>query len=558
VNILPGRAVFVVGVEMQAPVKHMTVSLRCVSALVLAGWLFGVFAQAGVSVNKPVSSARIKGRIGPSNVPPSALSSGLYRSANPIDTTANLVVTGNVGGGRHFRGVVPYNAVTDFGGTVGSATLDSFLRRSAQRGFYGSGLTPFHSQTRTVTTLSPVGSRVVKAPVSRLGAAGGDAALPPLSSPYIKRLPPMADRAGLRKVHPTLSITQASVPVRDVRLRPMGMTAQELEQILGSREYRPGITPKPGEAGDERYRQQLERYRRDLRVVADKTTELKQRLEGAEDSLQPVFERKEKAQILKPFETKAPVKQTKQDKGGDIYEQMKADIEKLQQSIQAAQRQRDEKKAAEDEDKDKKAGAEKEAPKPELSQAERLTKAGLSAARARAILGEHKTFVSYSDDKFNRFLKAAEGYLKSGRYYRAADAYTLASIYKPDDPLAYAGKSHALFAAGEYMSSSLFLERALVIFPEYAWFKIDIEQMVGDRDTLENRIADIRQCLELSGAGELEFLLAYVYYQMGRADAAREAIDAAYEKMPEAQAVVTLKEAIDEFASKQTDEALRR
>ncbi len=543
VNISLGRVVFVVGVEMRAPVKYMMVTLRCVSALVLVVCLLGVFPQAGLSVNKPVSSTRIKGRIGPSNVPPSALRSGLYRSANPIDTTANLVVTGNVGGGRHFRGVVPYNAVTDFGGTLGSTTLDSFLRRSGQRGFYGGGLTPFYSQTQTVTTLVPGRPGIVKASVSRLGAAGGDTALPPLSSSYIKPLPPMADSSGLRKVPTGLSIADTTVPVRDVRLRPMGMTAQELEQILGSQEYRPGITPKPGEAGDERYQQQIERYQRDLRVVADKATELKQRLEGAEDSLRPVFERKEKAQILKPFETKAPVKQTKQDEGDDIYEQMKADVEKLQQSMQTAQQQRDEKKAA----KDKKIGAEKEAPQPKLSQAERLNKAGLSAARARTILGEHKTFAAYSDDKFNRFLKAAEGYLKSGRYYRAADAYTLASIYKSDDPLAYAGKSHALFAAGEYMSSALFLARALVIFPEYAWFKIDIEQMVGDRDTLENRIADIRQCLEASGAGELEFLLAYVYYQMGRADAAGEAIDAAYEKMPEAQAVVTLKEAIDDL-----------
>ena len=551
VNISLGKGVFVIGVKMRAPIKYMTVTLRCVSALVLAAGVLGVFPRVGLSVNGRVSSSRIKSRIGPSNVPPSALRSGLYRSPNPIDTTMNLVVTGNVGRGKHFRGVVPYNAVTYFGGTLGSTTLDSFLRRSGQMDFYPGGLTPFYSQTQTVTTLAPGSSGIVTAPTSQLGVAGGNTALSSLGS-YIKRLPPIADGRGLRKVPAVVSIGDSSQPVRDVRLRPMGMTAQELEQILGTGEYRLGITTRPREAGDEQY-QQLERFRRDLRVVAGKATRLQRRLEGAKDTLQPVFGWKEKALILKPFETKAPVKQTKQDKRADIYEQMKADIEKFQQSIQAAQQQRDEKKNAED--KDRKTGAEKEAPQPELSQAERLTKVGLSAARARArgILGEHKTFASYSEDKFNRYIKAAEGYLKAGKYYRAADLYTLASIYKPDDPLAYAGKSHALFAAGEYMSSSLFLARALVIFPEYAWFKIDIEEMVGDRDTLENRIADIRQWLKISGAGELDFLLAYVYYQMGRADAAKEAIDAAYKKMPEAQAVVTLKEAIDEFALQRTD-----
>jgi len=160
-------------------------------------------------------------------------------------------------------------------------------------------------------------------------------------------------------------------------------------------------------------------------------------------------------------------------------------------------------------------------------------------------MGPHKTFASFSEDKFNQYLRAAEQYLKQGKYYRAADAYTLASIYKPDDPLAYAGKSHALFASGEYMSSALFLSRALEIFPEYVQFKIDVEAMVGDRDKLESRVADVEEWLEKSDAGELWFLLGYVHYQMGRLEPAKKAINAAYEKMPEAPAVITLKKAIE-------------
>jgi tetratricopeptide (TPR) repeat protein len=170
------------------------------------------------------------------------------------------------------------------------------------------------------------------------------------------------------------------------------------------------------------------------------------------------------------------------------------------------------------------------------------------AAKAREILGEHKTFASFAEDKFNRHMRAAEEYLKRGRFYRAADAYTLASIYKPDDPLAYAGKSHALFAAGEYMSSALFLSRALEIFPEYAQFKIDLVAMVGDKDKLESRIANVEQWLDESGAAELQFLLGYVYYQMGRHPEAQEMINAAFEKMPESPAVVALKKAIADAA----------
>ncbi|MHC4359807.1 MAG: tetratricopeptide repeat protein, partial [Planctomycetota bacterium] len=131
-------------------------------------------------------------------------------------------------------------------------------------------------------------------------------------------------------------------------------------------------------------------------------------------------------------------------------------------------------------------------------------------------------------------------------YYRAADSYTMASIYKPDDPLAYAGKSHALFAAGEYMSSALFLSRALEIFPEYAYFKVDLEGMVGDRDNLESRIADIEEWLKIKGMGELHFLLGYVYYQIGRLERAKESIEAAYEMMPDSTAVEVLKKAVEE------------
>ena len=167
------------------------------------------------------------------------------------------------------------------------------------------------------------------------------------------------------------------------------------------------------------------------------------------------------------------------------------------------------------------------------------------SAKAKSILGPHKTFASYSNDKFNQHIRAGEMYLKQGRYYRAADSFTMASIYKPDDPLAYAGRSHALFAAGEYMSSALFLSRTLEIFPEYARFKIDLVAMVGDRDKLESRIADVEEWFQRSEAPELQFLLAYVYYQMGRLDRAKEAIDAAYEKLPDSPAVIALKKAID-------------
>jgi tetratricopeptide (TPR) repeat protein len=159
--------------------------------------------------------------------------------------------------------------------------------------------------------------------------------------------------------------------------------------------------------------------------------------------------------------------------------------------------------------------------------------------RAKAILGTHESVASFSEDMFNRHMKAAEGYLKEGMYYRASDSYTMALVYKPGSALAYAGKSHALFGAGEYMSSALFLSRTLEALPEYVRRMESAEGQAGrvsifkllapsfrllERDKLESRAADVVQWQERSDSGELQFLLSYVYYQMGRAEPAKEAI----------------------------------
>jgi tetratricopeptide (TPR) repeat protein len=206
----------------------------------------------------------------------------------------------------------------------------------------------------------------------------------------------------------------------------------------------------------------------------------------------------------------------------------------------------------------------------ELSQADRPTagmtqpKASLRSVRAKRIMGSHKSVESFSEAKFNQHIWDAESYLRQGRYYRAADSFALASIYKVDagkagsDPaqafglaLSLAGRSHALFAAGEYMSSALFLSRAIEVDPEYARTEIDLVTILGGKDKLQSRMADIKEWLKKSGSGQLHFLLGYVYYRIGKLHEAKEAIDAAYEKMPQSPAADTVKKAIDDAIAAQ-------
>ena len=533
----------------------------------------------------------VRNPVGRATVPQSSYQSGLFPSRNPIDTTGNEVVTGNVGGGKHFRGFVPYNSTSNFAGSSGSTTLDSFLRRSAGSGDIGNlpgGYSPYYSPSGTVTTTRPGLSSVIRPPTSQIG--GGTA----------ERFSGSAVRQDQTFAGPEMGI--ADVSYRPMRFSPLQLEKLILDGVLTYAEAKRLL--------DEQNLSQMERLEQDLEKLQYRAPQLRQSLLVRDDPLRPFSKFVPPEDTLKPFELPEPKEQTieetqqttagdtgllpdkdellnvrKQEQadgllktkegvlGGDVYEQMRRQLDGIKKSIESAAGRDEVEQIREDIEGKKKpeeeksfenllsqrkrplTGEEIEELEAELIKKmtsrkpqEKLSGVALSA-KAKSIMGEHKTFASYTKDEFNQHMRAAERYLKEGKYYRAADTYTLASIYKSDDPLAYAGKSHALFAAGEYMTSSLFLSRTLEIFPEYARFKIDLAAMVGDRDKLESRITDIEQWLERSDPADLHFLLGYVFYQLGRTVEAKEAIDAAYEKLPESPAVNALKKAIDSAAA---------
>jgi tetratricopeptide (TPR) repeat protein len=149
-----------------------------------------------------------------------------------------------------------------------------------------------------------------------------------------------------------------------------------------------------------------------------------------------------------------------------------------------------------------------------------------------------------SQEKFDRCIAAAELYLQQGHYYRAADSFTLALMYKPGDSRACIGKSHALFAAGEYLSSALILAQAMEMDPHQTLTRLDLVNTVGGPDLFLRRITDLEQCGKSGEAPQLQFLLAYVYYQMDRPDAAKTAIEAARKELPKSLSISLLKDAL--------------
>ncbi|MEK7996930.1 MAG: hypothetical protein AAB403_24270, partial [Planctomycetota bacterium] len=135
-------------------------------------WLFRLTAVLLVALCPPAGGSMenlgIRNPIGsgPSTVPQSSISSGLVSTPDPFDTGGNLLMTGNVRRGMHFRGNVPYQSPTSFSSPLGSSALSSFLRDTAgpeDMGMRpaGYGVQPYYSATETVTTMRPGQSEVV-------------------------------------------------------------------------------------------------------------------------------------------------------------------------------------------------------------------------------------------------------------------------------------------------------------------------------------------------------------------------------------------------------------
>jgi len=171
------------------------------------------------------------------------------------------------------------------------------------------------------------------------------------------------------------------------------------------------------------------------------------------------------------------------------------------------------------------------------------------SSRAKTILGPYKSFESYAAAQYDRHIRAGKQYLAQGKFYMASGAYGMATVYNPEQPLPYLGKSHALLGAGEYASSAVFLARALRLSPEYAGKAANIEQIVGGKDTLDKRTADIERWVGRTGSAELHLLLAYIYYHTQRLDRAGRNINAAMQKLPDSPALTALKKAIDSASS---------
>ena len=606
----------------------------------------------------------IRNPAGSSTVPPSSIQSGVIINRNPIDTSGNLVITGNVRRGRHFRDTVPYDSTTSLRTGLGSSSLSSFslssfLRDSAGAEDFGRyagkySVQPYYSRSRTVTStrpgysgvLGPVNTRIndrtlqgrysagmygigfekqsssgenasIQAGTSR-GSSGfglheprtqyGTSAKPIRIVKSIRELQLLTQaEAGKSPQDQQLMVERYQKQSQDTRLKAQdfGFKTQEARlniQDFGLKTQESSV--KTQEAGTaleqgfvvwspEHKRQQVAEIIQSAKpdFSADVLTPALTRLQANATVNDLVFQDEPALQKVTGWEPRADegkldehgrdLQGQRDRSGSDVLERIKQQIDDLTRSVDA-------RLEAEADGQEESRFGFPETPKPvrsepflwtggssvqtskrasrgsyrekssPLDELNKLSRADLSA-KAKRIRGPHTNPETFSEAKFNQHFRAAQDHLKAGRYYAAEKSFALASIYKLDpgeagsDPgragglaLCFAGRGHALFAAGEYISSALFLSRALEIAPEYVRTKIDLAAMLGGQDKLESRIAEIKEWLGKSGSGRLEFLLGYVYYRTGRFDQAKQAIEAASKKMPQSAATVAVKKAVDD------------
>ncbi|MHC4291624.1 MAG: tetratricopeptide repeat protein [Planctomycetota bacterium] len=414
--------------------------------------------------------------------------------SNSYGKVSNDIVTGNVGGGKHFRGFVPYGSSYYSGAysrSSGTRSVNHFIRRSAD---------PFVNDRNPGQTSSYYNPRWTVTSMRRPDGTSG-------------LLRPQMTGQG-RKMQYVMPPIDPVINTR-YQQRPLSTNNTDLEQILARREQLREQAKKDADTLDQEKIEKKNFF--DLTLIPEEDEK-----EDEKDG--------EKVSVDKPEPALKPEQQVYAE-----FQKEHAEAIENQQSIRDGEVSDD---APQAEKKPRDYASPQSDLLPDLNDM-------IDTAEGRKILGKHETFAALAEEKFATYMNAAEDFVAKGQFYKAADTYALAIVWKPKNAQGYLGQSFSLFAAGEYMSSAYYLSRAMELDSKEALRKYDLAAFVGGRDVFESRALEMATWQQRSGSGELAFLLAYVSYQDEKAVLAKSAINTAKDAMPDSKAVTLLKNIID-------------
>jgi hypothetical protein len=449
-----------------------------------------------------VDNPNVRSPVGSPTAVPSATRSGLIPNRSyDAGGSGNDVMTGNVGGMRHFRGAVPYGS-SYYTGSSAFSPVDDFLRRASDPiaddrspGQYRS----YYDPRRTVgSAVRPDGSGLFSPVITNRGQT--DPYTPPklaqtLDTQYSSQRPPSLSASELERVLSRQMMLREDA--ERLRQTQDGQETPAKERVAESFFFQEYLKPKDLEPVKE--------------LSAQDTADLKPTLKP-EQEVHEAFREQYAEKLLE-----------------GTPERTAALLRPLGESSESGAGRSSEGRSGTQTDK--------QATQPRVPQT-------VEQAEAAALLSRYKTFERLAAVRLAEYLAAAETFLKEGKFYKAADTFALATIWGPTDARPYAGQAFSLFAAGEYMSSAFYLSQAMLRNPEVASQKVDLAGLIGDRDVYENRVIEMTTWQERSGSGELAFMMAFVFHQDGKTERAADAILIAAEKMPGNTSVVILRDAI--------------
>ena len=126
-----------------------------------------------------------------------------------------------------------------------------------------------------------------------------------------------------------------------------------------------------------------------------------------------------------------------------------------------------------------------------------------------------RTLTGAETDRLNRLMASGEQYLREGEYFYAERRFERACQFAPNHPLAVVGMGHSQLGAGLYLSASLTLRNLLTAHPEMIDTRYE-EGLIPDRQHLLETIEKIRQRRDTDASIRAfnAFLLAYIGHQL--------------------------------------------
>ncbi len=453
---------------------------------IFIGAFFGGIAPVLWAVEAPGARSPIGS---PTQVPSAERTAAIPSPPNLYGYVGNLTMTGNIGGGRHFRGFVPYSSSDYIDRRLldpQSRAVSAFMRRSALA-------EPFYDPRQTVASLH------------RTGGSG-------LAAPAV---PSQVRSASSKEWLESFDITEI---LRPPNQRPLAPSTQTLESIF------------------QQHLAQKAEEKKALPSDPFQTVPLGMDLSKTTPESQPT-----------PVQTPPNPSLKEPAEPQSIYAQIRRQLGFAEEK--------------ELPEKDSPPIDEPLAPKEQASERPPFVRSKLllrpedfvDPAEGRAVLKTHPDFEHLASAKSEDYSQLGEQFLKSGQYYKAADAFELASVWDRRNPFLVLARSHALFSAGEYMSSAFYLSQAIEMEPKVLLSRLDWPSLLESRDVFENRLTELSTWQQRSNSPELALLMGYMLFQDNKLTRAQISAEYARDMMPDSEAAKLLLETIRSSSAASAD-----